>query len=499
MEGILNKSAVTITDFYKICHRQMYPSGMTKLYSTWTPRSNKYFPYSNQVVWFGLQGFVKEYLMDYFKQYFFEESIDRIVADYNQIVGKCFDADLGVDHLIALHELGYLPIRIKALTEGMRVPIGTPMMTIENTHPDFAWLTNYLETFISQNLWSPTTTATISYQFNQYLQGYLEKCGENPDLAKSLYGDFSPRGMSSTGSSQVAGAGHLLSSIKTSAIESIRYVINQYGADLESEKIGDWSASVEHSCVCSNFFVNGQSEEQFFDRLLTEVYPKKPFTYVADSFDFWGFVTESLPKFKAQILGREAAKVCIRPDSGEPQLILCGDPEGESEAERKGLVEVLWELFGGTINDKGFKKLDPHIGVVYGDSITLERCQEICEGLINKGFCVSNVIFGVGSYSYNMISRDTLGHALKATYCEIQGNPVQIYKSPKTDKEAMKKSQRGKVAVVEVEGQIKWIDQLDGISEPQVQGNLLETVFCDGQLVRETTLSEMRARLHGGR
>lgn len=495
MRGIIERNAITVTDFYKMCHREMYPQGMTKLYSTWTPRSNKFFPYSKEVVWFGLQGFMQEYLLDYFDNYFFKLPLEQVIQDFKLLVGNCFDPDMGEDHIVALHELGYLPVEIKALPEGTLVPINTPMMTIENTHPDFAWLTNFLETFMSQNLWSPTTTATIAYVFNHMLKHYLEVCGEDIGIAKSLFGDFSPRGMSSSESSKVAGAGHLLSSVKTSAIEAIRYMINRYDADLEKEKVGEWSASVEHSCVCSNFFLNNEDEEVFFETLLTEVYKDKPFTYVADSFDFWTFVSESLPKFKERIMARDT-KVCIRPDSGTPELILCGDPEGETELERKGLVEVLWEIFGGTVNAKGYKKLDSHIGIVYGDSITLDRCKDICERLLAKGFCINNVVFGVGSYTYNMISRDTLGHALKATYCEVNGKAIQIFKNPKTDKDAMKKSQKGKVAIVEREGKLTLIDQLDSETEKQVEGNLLETVFKDGKIVRRSTLNEIRNRLH---
>lgn len=496
MKKILKSNAITVTDFYKMCHKAMYPVGMTKLYSTWTPRSNKYFPYSDKVVWFGLQGFTKEYLIDYFNETFFKRSLDEVIIDFKEIVGHCFDETMQTDHIEDLHQLGYLPIEIKALPEGTLAPVGMPLMTIENTHKQFAWLTNYLETFISQNLWSPTTTATIAYVFHEQLAKYLEVCGEDKFLAKSLFGDFSPRGMSSSCSSRVAGAGHLTSSIKTSSVESIRYLTNYYDADLDKEKVGEWSASVEHSCVCSNFFLNNKNEEVFFEKLLNEIYPRKPFTYVADSFDFWTFVSESLPKFKAQIMAREGAKVCIRPDSGVPELILCGDPKGETELERKGLVELLWEVFGGTVNAKGFKKLDGHIGIVYGDSITLERCQVICEKLIEKGFCINNVVFGVGSYTYNMISRDTLGHALKATYCEIDDKPLQIYKNPKTDKEAIKKSQKGKVAIVENDGKLALIDELDSKTEQEVVGNLLETVFKNGHLIKTYTLKEIRTRLY---
>lgn len=499
MKEILDRNAITATDFYKICHKAMYPEGMTKLYSTWTPRSNKFFPYSDQVVWFGLQGLIKKYLIDYFNENFFSLPLEAIICDFKLIVGQCFDKDTSTDHIEALHKLGYLPIEIKALPEGTLVPIGIVPMTIENTHPDFAWLTNYLETFISQNLWSPTTTATIAYVFHQHLKESLEACGEDAALAKCLFGDFSPRGMSSLESSMVGGAGHLTGSIKTSAVEAIRYMIHYYGADLAKETIGQWSASVEHSCVCSHFFLNGEDEAVFFQRLLDEVYVGKSFTYVADSFDFWNFVSVSLPKFKDKIMRRKNAKVCIRPDSGSPELILCGNPDGEDEAERKGLVEVIWDIFGGIVNQKGFKKIDAHIGIVYGDSITIERCKVICERLLAKGFCVNNVIFGVGSYTYNMISRDTLGHALKATYCEVNGKSIQLFKNPKTDKDAVKKSQKGKVAVVKRNGQLMLMDHLDEKTEKNVVDNLLRTVFRNGVLKTETTLQQIRDRIYSGK
>ncbi len=492
---VLKQSAITMTDFYKICHKAMYPEKMTKLYSTWTPRSNQYFPYTDKVVWFGLQGLIQTQLQEVFQRDFFALPIEAVVADFKLIVGRCFDERVTTEHIEALHKLGYLPIRIKALPEGTRVPINTPMMTLENTHPEFAWVTNYLETLISQNLWSPTTTATISDVFHQKISAYLDRCGEDTALAKSLYGDFSPRGMSSSQSSAVGGAGHLLRSIKTSSIESIRYLSAYYGADVTQETVGEWSASVEHSCTCTNYFLNDGDESVFFRKLLCEVYADRAFTYVADSFDFWGFVTEILPTFKDIICTREHAKVAIRPDSGDPELILCGDKEGATLFEQKGLVEVMWDLFGGTVNDKGYKKLDPHIGIVYGDSITIERCEAICERLIEKGFVVNNVVFGVGSYTYNMISRDTLGHALKATYCEIDGQPLQIYKAPKTDVDATKKSRKGKVAVVKRDGKLYTIDELDGTSEQEISDNLLQTVYENGIVKKVDTLDQIRRRL----
>jgi nicotinamide phosphoribosyltransferase len=478
------------TDFYKICHVGMYPEKMNMLYETWTPRTNKYFPYSDKVVFYGLQMFIKKFLIETFNKEFFNKTTQEIIDDYDTIVHKCFDPDIKSENVMALHKLGYLPIRIEAVPEGTIAPIGTPLAVAYNTHPDFAWLSGYLETPTSCNMWQPSTAATISKVYNDILREKLTECGEDPNLASTLYGDFSPRGMCGLEAGAISGSAHLLCSTKTSSPLAIKYLMEYYNADIENETIGQWSHSVEHSVIEANYFLNGNSEEPFFEKLIDR---KKPFTYVADTFDFWGFVTETLPKFKDKIT-YNGKTVFIRPDSGDPFKMLCGDPDADTWYERKGLIEILWDLFGGTVNKLGFKKLAHEIRAVYGDSITMERCRKICDGLIAKGFCVSNVIFGVGSYTYQMISRDTLGHAYKATYCEVDSKPIMMFKSPKTDPN--KKSQKGCVVVYEDEnGNICYKDSYTFEEAKKQTNNIMRPVFIDGKLYNEQTLSEIRNRI----
>jgi len=180
----------------------------------------------------------------------------------------------------------------------------------------------------------------------------------------------------------------------------------------------------------------------------------------------------------------------VRPDSGAPVAILCGDL-GAADPQRKGTVEVLWDIFGGVVNSKGFRQLDSHIGVIYGDSITLDRCRSICAQLIHKQFASTNVVLGIGSYSYQFVTRDTYGFAMKATHGVVNGKPFSIYKDPKTDS-GLKKSARG---LLRVNADLTLSED---VSPEEEQEGLLETVFFDGVLAKVCTLAEIRARLRDG-
>lgn len=558
----MNKNMMLLADFYKISHKAMYPEGLTKLYSTWTPRSGKFFPESRFVIWFGLQGFIKEYLIDYFNEYFFNRPIEEIVEEYKKIIHNTFDENAHTEHIVALHKLGYLPIEIKALPEGTKVPYRVPCCTVTNTHPEFAWVTNYLETLFSCNLWMPTTTATRAYIYRQIIEKYIKLTSDNPVWKRVGCGDFSFRGMASLDAAITSGAAFLTSFTKTSTIPSIQYLCEYYNADVEKEDVGSWSASVEHSCTTSNFAVD-LDERKFFIKMCKELYPDKPFSFVADSYDYWNFIIKIVPECKNVILEHNG-RINIRPDSGEPEEIICGTVQmwkeheskemfekyytlsetmrmlycdqidektqkpceiyveiqgkkyvvtwkteknldvftyREATVEERGTLDILWEIFGGTINSKGYKVLNPHIGIVYGDSITLQKCENICNHMMNLGFAVENVVFGAGSYSFQYNTRDTQGWAYKATYGEINDKPILIYKDPKTS-DGTKKSQKGMVRVYRDEnGEINFID---GIQAGQVATDdykvsdcdMLETVFINGELVRNHTLNEIRSRIY---
>lgn len=550
-----------LMDFYKVSHRNMYPDGMTKLYCTWTPRSGKFFPESKFVIWYGLQGFINTYLIDYFNKWFFNRSLKEVIEEYKLYIHNTFDENAHTEHIESLHMLGYLPIEIKALPEGTKVPYRVPCCTVTNTHPDFAWVVNYLETLFSCNLWMPTTTATRAYIYRKIIEKYIDLTSDNQNWKRVGCGDFSFRGMAGLEAAITSGSAFLTSFTKTSTIPSIKYLCDNYDADVTKEDVGSWSASVEHSCTTSNFAVDSD-EETFFIKMCTELYPNKPFSFVADSYDYWNFVDNIVRKHKDTILNH-AGRINIRPDSGDPEEIICGKApmwkEHESKAmfedyytrsemmrllycnerdrnnnlvpiyiqingekmiatweskknqdifyyrpptiEERGTLDILWEIFGGTVNSKGYKVLNPHIGMVYGDAITLKRCECICEHMMRLGFAVENVVFGAGSYSFQYNTRDTQGWAYKATYAEIGDKHILVYKDPKTS-DGTKKSQKGMVKVYRDEnGELQFID---GIHQGQVATDnlklsdfdLLETVFVDGKLVRHHTLNEIRNRIH---
>jgi nicotinamide phosphoribosyltransferase len=235
---------------------------------------------------------------------------------------------------------------------------------------------------------------------------------------------------------------------------------------------------------------SGMDEEATLRHLLTEVYPTGIFSYVSDTWDFWNLVTETLPKLKPEIMAR-AGKFVVRPDSSKktPVEVLCGDPEAPMDSpEYKGLVELLWEIFGGVINSKGFKQLDPHIGAIYGDSITLEYQAQILYQLRAKGFSSTNIVLGIGSYTYQFVTRDTHGFAFKATAMQLDNVDtwIPIFKDPKTSS-TPKKSAKGLLAVVQDAHDVRLVqdceDNLDLFNSAE---NLLKpVVFEPFHVIRE--------------
>ena len=490
----MNNTPITLlADFYKLSHRKQYPEGTTKVYSTLTPRSNKYAPYSDEIVWFGLQYFIKEYLIDRFNKDFFNKPKKDVVKEYKRLVEYSLGKEYSdTKHIEELHDLGYLPIKISALPEGSLVPMRVPVMTIENTHDKFFWLTNFLETILSATIWLPTTSATLAYSYRKILNDYAMKTTGSLAGVDFQGHDFSMRGMSSEQSAATSGTGHLLSFKGTDTIPSILFLEKYYNANIEAELVGTSIPATEHSVMCS---YGKQNEKELLKHLLENVYPTGIFSVVCDTWDFWKVVTEYLPELKEVILNRNG-KLVVRPDSGNPVDIICGTKVKDGNTpEEKGLVELLYETFGGEVNKEGFKVLDPHIGAIYGDSITLEIAKEICEKLYKKGFATTNVVFGIGSYSYQYATRDTFGFAVKATYAVVNSEERMLFKDPKTDS-GIKKSQKGLVVVTK-DKDYKYVYE-DGFvnnSEYKIKDNLLRTIFFNGKLLRQTSLSEIREKL----
>ena len=580
-----------LLDFYKVVHSSQYPEGLTFMASYYTPRMSR-LKDTDKVTLFGLQGFIKEYLIDMFNEHFFNKSEDEVVNEYTRILNATLGPDsYESDKIRDLHRLGYLPLRIRAVPEGTRTAIGVPQIEISNTHPDFVWLVNTIETMLSCTMWHTQVSAEVGYRYRQIVNKYHKMSCDESIFPASLLGDFSMRGQHSIESATKSSAAWLLSFRNTATVPAIMYLEDYYNCDCTKEVVGLGAISTEHSVMCSNFSVDGDEETQV-RRLLTEIYPHNSFSMVSDSYDYWNLVTNILPKLKKEIMEHDGC-ISIRGDSGDPVEIIAGIPFfvmddydvkelkdlNDDEAsdfihdwmqdcldemnyqgditvilkagdeyirvkccpewtnerggctdrkyyyvdywtidatrnvvltpEEKGTVWTLWDMFGGTINSKGYKVLDPHVKAIYGDSITPQRCEEIYKRLTDKGFAVNNAALGVGSFSmmcletiddegeahYNPYTRDTFGIAVKATYAEDKDhNPIMIYKQPKAL--SWKKSQKG-CCSVDVDGQ-SYIDGMDW--ENARRGvNLLMTVFKDGEMKKEYTLNEIRQRLHGGK
>jgi nicotinamide phosphoribosyltransferase len=288
----------------------------------------------------------------------------------------------------------------------------------------------------------------------------------------------------------MSGGAHLLSFTGTDTIPAIDFLEEYYFANSEMELVGGSVPATEHSVMSM-----GLKDEEIgtFERIFTKIYPSGIVSIVSDTWDYWRVLGEFLPKLKDKILNRDG-KVVIRPDSSPktPVEIICGDPSAKAGSlEHKGSIEVLWDIFGGQMNSKGYKQLDAHIGLIYGDSITYERAKAICEGLKAKGFASTNVVYGIGSYTYQYVTRDTYGFAMKATYGEVEGEGREIFKDPKTDN-GMKKSARGLLAINKVNNKYVLTDRVT--REKSEAGELVE-VFCDGRVMKNYSLREIRFRL----
>lgn len=389
-------SAILLTDGYKLDHRRQYPEGTEYVYSNWTPRSCQYFPEAKDgVVVFGIQYFIKEYLLDRMNREFFNKPKNEAVAYFARRVNTFLGPNqVGTAHIEALHDLGYLPIEIKALPEGTLCPIKVPALTFVNTKPEFFWLTNYFETLISTTLWLPMTSATSARLYKQELLRHARKTGfENQPGLDFLCHDFSMRGMAGIEASIMSGMAHMTSFTGSETIPAIQAVEEYYDTNVESELVAGTVPATEHSVMCA-----GGMEDEFetFERLINEIYPTGIVSIVSDTWDFWKVITDYLPRLKDTILARDG-RVVIRPDSGDPVKIICGDPSAvPGTPEFYGAYELLGNIFGTTETEKGFKVLDTHIGLIYGDSITLERQKQIYAQLEDKGFAATNLVLGIG-------------------------------------------------------------------------------------------------------
>ncbi len=490
---MFNILPVLLKDGYKAGHPEQYAPDTTLVYSNMTARSSR-IPGINKVVPLGFQYFVAEYLFRQFRNNFFEVPRDAVLKLYKRRMDNYLGPDaVPVNKIGELHELGYLPLLIKAVPEGLRIPLRVPYITLRNTDDKFFWLTNMPETLMSSILWIAINSATIADQYRRNFDKAAKETGGDPNFVQWQGHDFSFRGMAGVEAAMISGAGHLLSFTGTDTIPAIDFLEEYYGADAEKELVGGSVPATEHSVMC----MGGASKAQqraLIKRLITEVYPKGIVSIVCDTWDFWEVITQILPSLKAEIMARDG-KVVVRPDSGDPADIICGthDTLVCGNATHAGAVATLATRFGATRNQAGYMQLDPHIGLIYGDSISLARQVDINTRLKNKGFASTNWVAGIGSFTYQYNTRDTFGQAVKATYgATVSEGERAIYKDPKTD-DGTKKSATGLLRVrYDAAGNIVCDENCTWDEEAQ---GLLRPIFHNGNIHNFDTLANIRARL----
>ena len=507
-------NTLLLKDFYKACHSEMIPQNMTKSVSYFTPRKSRIDMWPT-VVNFGLQAFIKEWLIENFNKNFFNKSEEEVINEYTRVLDNTFGKGIySIEKIQKLHRLGYLPIEIWALPEGVEVPMRVPIFGVTNTHPDFAWLGQALESLISAELWYPMITATVGHTYRKIVNKWYNKTVDNNVPKRRALGNFDFRGDMGVDASLKAAGGWLLSFVNTATVPAIPWMEKMYNCNCEKEEVGFGAVSTEHFVMCSNSAfdtlnnpdyeyadIDPHRERIFIKKLLTELYPNTSFSCVSDSYDYWNVVENILPTLKDEILAHNGCML-VRGDSGD-----CVEVVTKT-------VFKLWDIFGGTVNSKGYKVLDPHVKALYGDSITIERAEKIFSILEENGFAANNVSLGVGSFSQHCImengilkpfTRDTFSMAIKAVYAEFtdkDGNiiPINVYKDPKTDRETgegFKKSQKGCCIVYnDQDDEYNYTDGHDWLTASHSYLQKLRPVFRDGKLLVDESLTTIRTRLN---
>jgi len=464
----LEDNIVLATDSYKLNHWNQYPEDTEAVYSYFESRAGAQF---DETVFFGLQYILTRYLEgaivsgDHIAEAAFNSRAHFGREDYFNLAGW--------EHILTKH-YGRLPLRIKAVPEGTPVPTGNVLMTVENTDPECYWLTNAVESLLT-HVWYPSTVASLSRSVKLKLKTYLDWSADSADGLPFMLHDFGYRGASSHETAAIGGAGHLVNFLGTDTLPAIS-LLSQYYTDGDVESIGFSVAATEHSVMTAR---GERGEFEVVDHLLSE-YPDGILSVVADSYDVYRFVSEIGTTFHDRVLVRDGVFV-VRPDSvtgwhKTPELLVVW------------ILNKLWEYFGGTLNSKGYRVLDQHVRVLWGDGIDPAGIERILEKAQAAGFSAENLVFGMGGGLLQKVNRDTQRFAFKASAIKRAGVWHDVFKRPLDPSKASKK------------GRLALIKSQDGSlyqTVPAVsldRDDLLETVFENGEVLRHQTLDDVRAR-----
>lgn len=467
----MNRNPLLCTDVYKMGHMQQYPPGTTKVYSYLLARSDKKMP---ATLFYGLQ-----YYLKILTQKITSEMVEEFLSYRKEILGSDAPKDV-VDKMDALAELGYFPLKIRAVPEGTTVPVRNVLMTIENTVPGFHWVVGFVESLLLK-VWNTCTVASYSKKLQKLCRRFADETCDNVDHLPFQVHDFGYRGCSSDETASISGSAHLLSFMGTDTIPAIKMVKDTYGCD---GPIGLSVAATEHSVMCA---YGQENEFQAFERML-DLYPSGIVSIVSDTYDLWQVLEDFAPRLKDRILKRNG-KVVFRPDSGDPPKIICGDDDAQHEsAEWMGSVRLLDKTFGSEKNSKGFKVLNPKIGLIYGDGMFYERFERTLETMRDRGYASSNLVIGIGGLLLQQHNRDDQGFAIKATFALVNGERRELMKDPATDRK--KASHQGLLALYR-DGDGRFFTK-DRCTEKEEAVSLLNTTFVDGKIVRPVTFNQIR-------
>jgi nicotinamide phosphoribosyltransferase len=460
----LAKNLLLNTDSYKVSMFKQYPVGTTGVYSYIESRGGRY----DQTVFFGLQAFIKEYLLDPITQADIDIA-DEILTAHGEPFNRA-----GWQYILDKHN-GYLPVVIKAVPEGYVVPVKNVLATIENTDPECFWLTTYLETALLRAVWYPTTVATQSKTIKTIILDYLERTGD-PTLIDFKLHDFGARGVSSMESAGIGGAAHLVNFMGSDTITGVLYAREYYGAGVAGFSI----PAAEHSTITS--WGRDGEVDAYRNMLNNFASPGGIVAVVSDSYDVFNAASKLWGEELRQQVIDSGATVVIRPDSGDPVDI------------NRKLIEILGAKFGYTTNAKGFKVLN-NVRLIQGDGVNELSIRSILGAFMAMGWSADNIAFGMGGALLQQLDRDTQRFAMKCSSALINGEWVNVQKDPATD--PGKKSKAGRVTLWTNSGGefASGVTAPTGWTDKGIGGwtDALQEVYRDGKLVSEITFAEVRA------